>query len=326
MVVTLTGSTPKFSTPEVRTVHGSLFFDAQIISGWSFGDLVTWYFWCFFLEGWNVHPRMHLFIQVTTHLNSSLSLWISWWANAPRLKTKSSTVNLSWWRDQIKKRQTCTDSSLLQKKTGAKTPKKKLPETLKRSDRKSISSEHQGARVLSCWCKYLKASEISRKTLILPTTRRMDIGEWLIGNSILNSSRNERVTSLKSQSFQCCGRINISNGSVTASQWPYLYCYRKVRRACITLDGMRLCFYPILSKSWALTKAIVTNRDPGMTKPELNYKPKKNTNNFLDLIFQGYIYSWNISQRNHRYIHIFHLYIYICIYLKIPCFKGKIPM
>ena len=123
---------------------------------------------------------IYLFIQVTTHLNSILSLWISWWANAPRLKTKSSTVNLSWWRDQIKKNKHVLIHPFSKKKNrGAKTPKK-LPETLKRRRSGPISSGHQGARVLSCWCKYLKASEISRKTLILPTTPG-----WILENDLL---------------------------------------------------------------------------------------------------------------------------------------------
>ena len=138
----------------------------------------------------------------------------------------------------------------------------------------------------------------------------------LIGNSILElfTEPNGHILK-KSQSFQCCGRINISNGSVTASQWPYLYCYRKVRRACITLDGMRLCFYPILSKSWALTKAIVTNRDPGMTKPELNHKPPKKTPTIFWISYFKGIYIHEIYHKEIIDTYKYFIYIYIYMYL-----------
>lgn len=270
--------------------------------------------------------KMHLFIQAT-HLNSILSLWISWWANAPRLNTKSSTVNLSWWRDQIKKRQTCTDSSILKKNRG-KNSKKKLPETLKRS----------GSKIDLIWtpgCKSLiLLMQISQSqwNIAQDIDLAYDTQGWISENSTywkfyieLFTEPNGHILK-KSQSFQCCGRINISNGSVTASQWPYLYCYRKVRRACITLDGMSLCFYPILSKSWALTKAIVTNRDPGMTKPELNYKPKKTPTIFWISYFKGiyiYIYSWKIYHKEIIKVRTnssFRLYLSI---LKSQCFLWK---
>lgn len=146
---------------------------------WRPGDLI--FLDVFFWRGGMYTQKMHLFIQVTTHLNSILSLWISWWANAPRLNTKSTrycTVNLSWWRDQIKKRQTCTDSSLLKKKTGPKTPKKNLPETLKRQRSKIDLIWTPGCKSLILLMQISQSQWNIAQDIDLAYDTRMDIGEF----------------------------------------------------------------------------------------------------------------------------------------------------
>ena len=255
VVVTVTGSTPKFSTPE-KYVPWKLVFRCENhfrLIFWRPGDLK--YVWCLFLEGWNVHPSMHLFIQVTTHLNSILSLWISWWANATAGKFNLMT------RPNQKKDNHVLIHPFSKKKTGAKTPKK-LPETLNAAIGPISSSP--GCKSLILLMQISQSQWNIAQDIDLAYDTRMDIGEWLIEirYELFTEPNGHIKYYLKSQSFQCCGRINISNGSYQQASDLTCIAIERCARACITLDGMRLCFYPILSKSWALTKAIVTNRDP----------------------------------------------------------------
>ena len=240
---------PQSFPPPKSTYHGSLFLDAKIISGWSFGDLVTWNIFDVFFGGVECTPKH---ASVYSSNNSfefhfvSLNIMVS--QRTPAKSQIKYCKFILMTRPNQKRHKHVLIHPFSKKNRGKKTPKKNSLKPWNAAIG-PISSGHQGTRVLSCWCKYLKASEISRKTLILPTTPG-----WISENDLLEIlywtlHGTKRVTSWKNHSPSNVADASTSQTALRGSQWPYFYCYfRKVRRACITLDGMRLCFYPILSK------------------------------------------------------------------------------
>lgn len=198
--------------------------------------LATWWldiFGCFFLEGWNVHPKN---ASVYSSNNSfefhfvSLNIMVSQRTPAKHqikyckfilmTRPNQKKTNMYWFIPSQKKKQ----GQKLQKKT---------PWNPKNAADRTDLIWTPGCKSLILLMQISQSQWNIAQDIDLAYDTRMDIGEfdlleilyWTLHGT--KRSHLEKITVLPMlRTHQHLKRL------LSASQWPYLYCYRKVR-ACL---------------------------------------------------------------------------------------------